>query len=78
MDFIKSKSSIVFIDWEIAESSSETYIEMRKRAKDSSIVDAIILATARINKAKLLSGGKHFKGLSDVIFLEDNCVFTLK
>ncbi len=70
LEFIKSKSAISFINWDIAKASSRSYIEQRKLHKDSSLVDAIILSTARASNSKLLSGDRHFKGLPDTIFLE--------
>ena len=70
IEFIKSKSQISYLSDEISDLSSDLYIEMRKKSKDSSIIDAIILATARVNDAKLLTGDKHFKTIEDVLFLE--------
>lgn len=70
LDFIKSKSAIAFINWDIAGMCSKNYLEQRKRHKEFSLIDGIILSTARINNAKLLTGDEHFIGLDETIFLE--------
>ena len=70
LDFIKSKSTISFIDWDIANISSKNYLEQRKRHKDFSLVDAIILSTAKVYNTKLLTGDKHFIGLDETVFLD--------
>ena len=69
-EFVKSKSNVFFINWEITKISSQIYLEQRKKFSDFGLNCAIILATSRVNNSKLLTGDKHFKGLSDVIFLE--------
>jgi len=69
LDFINSKSTISFINWDIAKMCSKAYLEERKKHKDFSLIDAIILSTARINNSKILTGDKHFVGLDETIFL---------
>jgi len=58
------------MNWEIAKLCSKNYLEVRKEHKDFSLIDAIILSTARANNSKLLTGDRHFKGLNETIFLE--------
>ena len=70
LDFIKSKSAISFINWDIAKLCSKNYLEVRKKHKDFSLIDAIILSTAIVNNSKLLTGDRHFKELNETIFLE--------
>ena len=70
LDFIKSKSTISFINWDIAKLCSQNYLEVRKKHKDFSLIDSIILSTARVNNSKLLTGDRHFKELDETIFLE--------
>lgn len=70
LDFIKSKSTISFISWDIARLCSKNYLEVRKSHKEFSLIDAIILSSAKISNSKLLTGDAHFKGLNETIFLE--------
>ena len=37
--------------------------------KDFSLIDAIILSTAKVHNSKILTGDKHFIGLDETIFL---------
>ena len=55
--------------------SGRAYVEIDERARKSkgkkpSLFDAIILATARVNKAKVLTGDLHFKDLPETMWLE--------
>lgn len=70
LDFIKSKSTISFINWDIAKISGKNYLEQRKRHKDFSLIDAIILSTAKVHNSKILTGDKHFIGLDETTFLD--------
>ncbi len=42
-----------------------------KRTLKLSLADSIILATAKTRDAKVVTGDKHFKGLSDTLFIGD-------
>jgi len=65
IEFICVRSSIIDINTEIALIAAD----MKKEFKLYSI-DAIIYASARKMKSKLLTKDSHFKGLKDVIILE--------
>jgi predicted nucleic acid-binding protein len=65
IDFICGRSTIVDIDREIALLAAD----MKKDFGLYSI-DAIIYATARLQKSKLLTKDGHFEGLKDVIMLK--------
>ncbi len=67
-------SQAVGIDVAVAEESAEAWLELDSRARRKklgrpSLVDGIVLATSRINNAKVLSGDKHFEGLPETIWL---------
>ncbi len=62
------------IDIPLAEESAKASLELEKKAKDEGLKkpglgDAIILATARISQAYVLTGYPHFKGLPETIWL---------
>ncbi|UCE75004.1 MAG: PIN domain-containing protein [Methanomassiliicoccales archaeon] len=65
IDFICDRSSIVDIDTDIALLAAD----MKKDFGLYSI-DAMIYASARMTKSKLLTKDKHFKELKDVVILE--------
>lgn len=67
-------SQAVGIDVAVAEESAKAWLELdsmarRKKLGKPSLVDGIVLATSRINNARLLSGDKHFEGLSETVWL---------
>lgn len=70
LKFIKERSSIIQLTLEIALKSGHIKLERRKREKDFGLADAIVLATARMKKSRLLTTDPHFKGLEDVEFIE--------
>jgi predicted nucleic acid-binding protein len=72
---IAESSELSYIDEATAIGSGKAYIEIQEKAKKEridkpSLFDAIVLATARVNKAKVLTGDPHFRGLPDTIWLE--------
>lgn len=69
LEFIKSKSVVSFISWDIVNMSSKNYLEQRKHHKDFGLIDAIILSTARVNNSKILTGDKHFMVLDEAIII---------
>ncbi len=80
MRTISQSSELIGIDEAIALESGKAYLEILDRSKVNSgrsneskkpsLFDAIILATARINKAKVLTGDLYFKGLPETIWIE--------
>jgi predicted nucleic acid-binding protein len=74
LDLITSASTITQIDPTVALEAAKCQSELSERAKKSkqntpSLFDAIVLATARINKCKILTGDEHFKDLPETIWL---------
>jgi len=72
---ITEASDIIPINVESAVESAKCYLELREKSKkdripDPSLFDAMILATARILKAKVVTGDKHFKNLNETLWLE--------
>ncbi len=73
---IEDLSTVVYMDRRVALESAKAYLELVNHARNlglkskPSLVDAVILAMARILKAKILSGDEHFRGLDNVIWLK--------
>lgn len=72
---ISESSEVSLIDEETAIESGKAYLHVEGKAKKSkigkpSLFDAIVLATARLNEAKVLTGDIHFKDLEETVWLE--------
>ena len=74
LEVIVSVSNITHIDAGIALEASRCYIELMTCAKKSklntpSLFDAIVLATGRLSKSKIVTGDEHFKNLPETIWI---------
>jgi predicted nucleic acid-binding protein len=74
LDIINAASNITQIDSALALEAAKCHLELSEKAKHSklntpSLFDAIVLATARINQCKVLTGDEHFKDLPETIWL---------
>ena len=71
LEFIRAKSRIVDLDFEIAAEAGKTDLEMKKKAKGWGLADSIVLCTARNAKGKVVTGDEHFRELEEVIFIKE-------
>jgi predicted nucleic acid-binding protein len=74
LDNINAASNITQIDITLGLEAAKCHLELSEKAKRSkqntpSLFDAIVLATARINQCKVLTGDEHFKDLPETIWL---------
>lgn len=72
---ITEGSEMVQIDELMAVESSKAYMELEAKAKKDkidkpSLFDGLVLGTARTNKASVLTGDPHFKGLPETQWIE--------
>lgn len=67
--FITSRTSIASVDRETALLAGELNHERKETIRNWGMADSIILATARIASAKVVTGDRHFEGLSDAIIV---------
>ncbi len=72
---IVETSEIIPIDEEVALESASCYEDLLSRADERgigkpSLFDAIILATARMREAKVLTGDEHFRELPETLWLD--------
>lgn len=70
LSFIKVKSRILGFNETFVLRSGEIYNSVKKQVKGIGLADCIILTTAILNNAKVLTGNPHFKNIENVIFLE--------
>lgn len=71
---IEEISEVVPVDREIALGSAECYMLLaekarREKLRPPSLFDAIVLATARTMKAKIVTGDQHFRGLDETLWV---------
>ena len=74
LDIINAASNITQIDPALSLEAAKCHLELVEKAKrfkqnTPSLFDAIVLATARINQCKVLTGDEHFKDLPETIWL---------
>jgi len=62
---IRSRSLLVPVDLSVARAAGR----VRREMKEGGIADAIIYATALRNRAKVVTGDPHFRGMPEVIFV---------
>ena len=67
--FITSRTSVASVDRETALLAGELNHERKGTVKNWGMADSIILATARIASAKVVTGDRHFEGLSEAIIV---------
>ena len=68
--FITSSTAIVNLTKDIAVKAGEINVAIKMKVKGWGMADSIILATAQVAKAKVVTGDKHFKGLKQAILIE--------
>jgi predicted nucleic acid-binding protein len=69
LNFIVSRSAIIAVDRQISLLAGEINYQRKKARRDWGMADSVILATARSASAKVVTGDKHFEGLSDAILI---------
>ena len=75
LEIVNSASNIVHIKTKLALEAAKCYLELatkcrRSRLNTPSLFDAIVLATGRSLKSKIVTGDEHFKSLSDTIWIK--------
>lgn len=71
---VTEATQVLGIDISIAEESAKSSIVLVKRAGENGLpkpglADAVVLASARISQAQVLTGDQHFRGLPDTLWL---------
>jgi len=66
---LENNSRITPTDSLIARLAGEIHAEEKVRQPDFGLADAFVLATARRNTSKILTGDKHFKGFPEAVML---------
>ena len=71
---ILEASEPAYVDDTTAIEAARAYVQLEKKAKEErlkrpSLSDAMVLAVARINQGKVLTGDEHFENLPETIWL---------
>lgn len=69
LNFIKVKSEIIGMNENFILSFGGIYNNIKKQVRGISLADIIVLNTAILNDAKVLTGDKHFLNVSNAILL---------
>jgi predicted nucleic acid-binding protein len=74
LDTMVEATESVEVDADLAMEAAKAVVQLDKRAaslglRKPSLFDGIVLASARRNKAKVLTGDEHFRGLAEAVWL---------
>ncbi len=74
LEQINAASSIAYLDSKVALESAKCYLELlaearQRKLNSPSLFDAIVLATGRVFKAKILTGDEHFRSLPETVWI---------
>jgi predicted nucleic acid-binding protein len=68
-EFIGGKTFVAPLDRQAAELAGELNHERKKEVAGWGMADSVVLATAKMASARVVTGDKHFKGLPDAILI---------
>jgi len=70
--FIKSRSALIPLTEETAIEAAKIDVEIKRKIPGWGMADSIVLSTARIKKAKVLTGDEHFQNLPETEFIKQH------
>ncbi len=68
-NFIASQTKIISLNMELALLAGKINYENKKKIKNWGMADSIVLSTANLNKAKVVTGDEHFRNLDSVMIV---------
>jgi len=69
LNFIKSNSKVIGFNEKFILTFGKAYNNIKKQVKNIGITDIIIIHTAEMNEAQILTGDEHFKKIERAIIL---------
>ena len=69
LKFISFRSSLIPLDERIAEYAGRLSVERKRKVRRWGMVDSIILATARVNECRVITGDEHFRDLKTEVLM---------
>lgn len=70
LEFIRSTSRIVELNFETAAEAGEVNEKLKDKAKGWCLTDSIILCTARSLNGKVVTGDEQFREIDNVVFIK--------
>jgi len=70
LHFITSSTVVVNLTKDIAIRAGEINAAMKTKVRGWGMADSIVLATAQVVEAEVLTGDEHFKGVKEAILIE--------
>ncbi len=68
-DFIIKRCALIVLDEIIAVEAAKIHAEKKIKTPDFGLADALILASARNRKIKVVTGDPHFKDFKDAVMM---------
>ncbi|MCD4767886.1 MAG: PIN domain-containing protein [Methanosarcinales archaeon] len=68
-DFIVKRCALIVLDEIIAVEAAKIHAEKKIKTPDFGLADALILASARNRKIKVVTGDPHFKDFKDAVMM---------
>jgi len=68
--FVRTRSALMPLSEEIAIESAKIDVEMKKKIAGWGLADSIVLGTARLTNAKVVTGDEHFQNMSETLFIK--------
>lgn len=69
LKYVRVKTMTAPLEDEIAEAAGRISADRKRKVRGWGLADSCVLATARVNGAKVVTGDSHFEGLSDAILV---------
>jgi len=69
LNFVKVNSDIVGMNEKFVLSFGKTYNKVKKKIRKIGFADVIVLNTAILHEAKILTGDKHFEEIDEAVIL---------
>ncbi len=71
LEFIRSASQILSLDFDQAVQAGMVDVEMKKKVKGWGMADSIVLTLARSEGASVVTGDEHFRGLKEALMIKE-------
>jgi len=68
--FVRTRSALMPLSEEIAIESAKIDVEMKKKIAGWGLADSIVLGTARLTNAKVVTGDEHFQNMPETLFIK--------
>lgn len=69
VNFITTKTALIPVDRKISLLAGEINYQYKRKKKDWGMADSIILSTAKVCSAKVVTGDLHFNGIPEAIMI---------